>query len=69
VYETALTFDANNADLHYNIGVVHIELGLVDQAMQDFDRALQVFHRILNIRKLAKSDNFRKKKVYKLQGS
>jgi hypothetical protein len=29
-YETALTFDANNADLHYNIGVVHIELGQVE---------------------------------------
>ena len=41
-YETALTFDANNADLHYNIGVVHIELGQADKAMQDFDRALQV---------------------------
>ena len=41
-YETALTFDANNADLHYNIGVVHIERGQADKAMQDFDRALQV---------------------------
>ena len=42
VYEMALTFDPQNADLHYNIGVVHIELGLVQQAQQDFTRALQV---------------------------
>ena len=45
-YETALTFDANNADLHYNVGVVHIELGQADRAMQDFDRALQVSARL-----------------------
>ena len=42
VYETALNYDSNNADLHYNIGVVHIELGLVDQAQEDFAKALQV---------------------------
>ena len=42
VYETALTFDRQNPDLHYNIGVVHIELGMVEQAQQDFTRALQV---------------------------
>jgi tetratricopeptide (TPR) repeat protein len=48
VYETALTYDRQNADLHYNIGVVHIELGLVEQAQQDFTRALQVQKLLIN---------------------
>jgi Tfp pilus assembly protein PilF len=47
VYETALAYDSNNADLHYNIGVVHIELGHVDQAQEDFTKALQVFFAVI----------------------
>ena len=60
VYETALTFDSNNADLHYNIGVVHIELGLVDHAIQDFDRALKVskvFCCIFKLNLIKKNEN------------
>ena len=33
-YETALTYEPDNPDIHYNLGVVHIE-------MQEPDRALK----------------------------
>jgi Tfp pilus assembly protein PilF len=49
VYETALAYDSKNADLHYNIGVVHIELGHVDQAQEDFTKALQVIWKFLSV--------------------
>ena len=33
-YETALTFESDNPDIHYNLGVVHLEQGEHAQALK-----------------------------------
>ena len=42
VYQEALNFEPDNADLHYNLGVVLIELGKPNEALEMFNNALQV---------------------------
>lgn len=42
VYEEALKFEPENADLHYNLGVVLIELGQPSKALEMFENALKV---------------------------
>ena len=42
VYNNALEFEPDNADLHYNLGVVLIELGQPDVALEMFNNALEV---------------------------
>lgn len=42
VYERALTFESDNADLYYNLGVVFIEQGKPQQALAHFHQALQI---------------------------
>ena len=39
VYQKALTFEPDNPDLHYNLGVVHIETGHPDKALSHFEKA------------------------------
>ena len=42
VYQEALKFEPDNADLHYNLGVVLIELGNPIEALDMFNNALEV---------------------------
>ena len=42
VYQKALTFEPDNPDLHYNLGVVHIETGHPDKALSHFEKALVI---------------------------
>ena len=42
VYQEALKFEPDNADLHYNLGVVLIELGKPIEALDMFNNALEV---------------------------
>ena len=42
VYQEALQFEPDNADLHYNLGVVLIELAKPNVALEMFNNALEV---------------------------
>ena len=42
VYQSALTYDVDNPDIHYNLGVVALEQGRPDQGLQYLNRALEL---------------------------